>query len=118
MTYDRLLHFIRTRMRMSHVYPPVMLMPLLEKKGRTSIRDIASAILVRDESQIQYYEQITKNGPDRRCGPELAVTIRFDGTIAERIEPDAIEGRHNRRGSPPPFGQASAARLVRSREMC
>jgi 5-methylcytosine-specific restriction endonuclease McrA len=61
MTYDELLHFVRTKMRMSHVYQPVMLMRLLENKGRSSIRDIASSIPARDESQIEYYVQITKN---------------------------------------------------------
>jgi diadenosine tetraphosphate (Ap4A) HIT family hydrolase/5-methylcytosine-specific restriction endonuclease McrA len=61
MTYDELLHFVRTKMRMSHVYQPVMLMKLLENNGRSRIRDIASSILARDESQIEYYEQITKN---------------------------------------------------------
>ena len=61
MTYDELLAFVRTQMRMSHIYQPVMLMTLLKNNGRSSIRDIAAEILARDESQIEYYEQITKN---------------------------------------------------------
>ncbi len=61
MTYAELLDFIRTRMRMSHVYQPVMLQTLLRNGGRCSIRQIAQEILQRDESQIEYYGEITKN---------------------------------------------------------
>src|SRR5215471_3447135 len=61
MTYDEVLAFVDTKMRMPHIYQPVMLMQLLRSNGRSSIRDIATAILERDESQIEYYEEITKN---------------------------------------------------------
>jgi ATP adenylyltransferase len=33
MTYEKLLEFINQRMRMSHIYQPVMLMTLLKNKG-------------------------------------------------------------------------------------
>jgi ATP adenylyltransferase len=59
--YKKLETFIRDQMRMSHIYQPVMLMELLQRKGRASVRDIAKALLIRDASQIEYYEQITKN---------------------------------------------------------
>jgi ATP adenylyltransferase len=61
MTYPELLDFVRTRMRMSHVYQPVMLQTLLRNGGRGSIRQVAQEILQRDESQIEYYGEITKN---------------------------------------------------------
>lgn len=48
-------------MRMSHIYQPVMLITLLEHKGRCHQQDIAKAILVNDSSQIEYYENITNN---------------------------------------------------------
>jgi diadenosine tetraphosphate (Ap4A) HIT family hydrolase/5-methylcytosine-specific restriction endonuclease McrA len=67
MTFDDLKHFIADVMQMSHVYQPVMLITLIEKGGRASVRDIACSILAHDESQIEYYEQITKNMP----GPVL-----------------------------------------------
>lgn len=60
MTYQELRDFLQSGMRMSHVYQPVMLLTLLEKSGSASVRDIAGSILVHDESQIEYYEQITK----------------------------------------------------------
>jgi ATP adenylyltransferase len=57
--------FVGQKMRMSHIYQPVMLELLLQKGGSATIRDIASAILAHDESQLDYYEQIVKNMPGR-----------------------------------------------------
>jgi diadenosine tetraphosphate (Ap4A) HIT family hydrolase len=61
MNHRDLEDFIQNRMRMSHVYQPVMLMTLLENDGKASTRDIAKAILDHDESQIDYYEKIVGN---------------------------------------------------------
>jgi ATP adenylyltransferase len=69
---------------MSHIYQPVMIKELLERGGKASIRNIASAFLCRDESQLEYYEQITKNMPGKvldkhgvveRDGEEYRLTI-------------------------------------------
>jgi 5-methylcytosine-specific restriction endonuclease McrA len=60
MEFGQLKSFIDKSMRMSHLYQPVMLLALLEKGGKASVRDIATSILVHDESQIDYYESITK----------------------------------------------------------
>lgn len=59
--YQQLDDFICKRMRMSHVYQPVMMMELLKSRGSASVTDIAKALLAHDQSQIEYYEQITKN---------------------------------------------------------
>lgn len=48
-------------MRMSHVYQPVMIKSLLENNGVLSITEIAKRILEYDQSQVEYYENITKN---------------------------------------------------------
>jgi ATP adenylyltransferase len=48
-------------MRMSHVYQPLMLMTLLENGGSCSDTEIAKNLLARDESQIDYYRNITNN---------------------------------------------------------
>ena len=52
-------------MRMSHIYQPVMIRELVTRGGKASIRDIAAAFLARDASQLEYYEQITKNMPGK-----------------------------------------------------
>jgi diadenosine tetraphosphate (Ap4A) HIT family hydrolase/5-methylcytosine-specific restriction endonuclease McrA len=61
MTFEELADFIEHRMKMSHVYQPVMLTCLLTNKGHASVKDIARSILQRDESQIEYYEKVTNN---------------------------------------------------------
>lgn len=50
---------------MSHIYQPVMIKELLTHGGKSSIRDIAAAFLARDASQLEYYEQITKDMPGK-----------------------------------------------------
>jgi hypothetical protein len=61
MTYEHLADFVQNRMRMSHVYQPVMLMTLLRGGGKRSTTQIAKSILAHDESQVEYYENVTKN---------------------------------------------------------
>ncbi len=61
MTYKQLHDFIKTRMRMSHIYQPVMLKRLLEAGGISHQTDIARAILQYDQSQLEYYIKITNN---------------------------------------------------------
>jgi ATP adenylyltransferase len=63
--FEQLSDFIQKKMRMSHIYQPVMIEELLKGGGRASVRDIAAAFLARDESQLEYYEQITKNMPGK-----------------------------------------------------
>jgi len=63
---------------MSHIYQPVMIKELLTNGGKSSIRNIAAAFLARDASQLEYYEQITKDMPGkvldqaRYCGARWA----------------------------------------------
>ena len=51
--------YISKRMRMSHIYQPVMLKLLLEQGGVASKTQISKAILEHDFSQVEYYENIT-----------------------------------------------------------
>jgi ATP adenylyltransferase len=43
--YQHLSNFILNKMRMSHIYQPVMLMKLLKNKGVSSVTQIAKSIL-------------------------------------------------------------------------
>ncbi len=65
MTYEKLKKFIVSEMRMSHIYQPVMLMALLKNKGLRTAKDIAREILKHDDSQVEYYEHITKQMPGK-----------------------------------------------------
>lgn len=61
MTFEELEEYITQKMRMSHIYQPVMLLSLLEHRGMCHQKDIASAILSNDISQIEYYTKITND---------------------------------------------------------
>jgi ATP adenylyltransferase len=78
-TFEQLRDFLQNRMSMSHTYQPVMIRELLVKGGRASVRDCASAFLARDESQIEYYEQITKRMPGKVLAKHGVVERDGDG---------------------------------------
>jgi hypothetical protein len=61
MKYEELKNFIDKKMRMSHIYQPVMLLSLFQNKGNCDEYDIAKVILEHDKSQIEYYQKITNN---------------------------------------------------------
>ena len=64
-TFKSLSDFIQKKMRMSHIYQPVMLMELLKSSGKSKVKQIAKKFLQHDLSQIEYYEQITKSMPGK-----------------------------------------------------
>jgi len=59
-TYERLRLFIAERMRMSHVYQPLMLMELLGRRSPAPAEDVARRILGEDVTQIDYYTERVK----------------------------------------------------------
>lgn len=61
MQYEELAEFIEHKMRMSHLYQPVMLIQLLENDGECHQSEIARILLSHDQSQIEYYTTITNN---------------------------------------------------------
>jgi len=65
MDFKQLKDFIEKKMRMQHIYQPLMIKTLLENEGLASVRTIAETFLAKDESQIEYYEHITKSMPGK-----------------------------------------------------
>jgi len=61
MNFPDLKHFLIKRMRMSHIYQPVMLMTLLKEGGVASIETLSKKLLIEDKSQQEYYGNITRN---------------------------------------------------------
>ena len=61
MLFREISNFIQKKMRMSHIYQPVVLMALLKNNGTCTDRAIAAALLEKDSSQIDYYKTITNN---------------------------------------------------------
>ena len=65
MTFDEIIDFLENRMRMSHIYQPLLIKSLVEAGGSATIRQIAHAFLSQDESQLIYYEKRIKEMPLR-----------------------------------------------------
>ena len=53
--------FISKKMRMSHIYQPVMIKALLANGGQATTEEIAKSLLAYDQSQAEYYKLRTKN---------------------------------------------------------
>lgn len=81
MTYSlsQLREFISKKMTMSHIYQPVMLRTLISKGGVATTREIAAAFLGKDESQLEYYEAITKRMPGKVLASHGLVERTADG---------------------------------------
>jgi diadenosine tetraphosphate (Ap4A) HIT family hydrolase len=73
-SFENLRDFIQKRMRMSHIYQPVMIRKLLMGGGKATTRSIAAEFLSRDESQLEYYEHITRNMPGKVLAKHGIVT--------------------------------------------
>jgi ATP adenylyltransferase len=63
MTFEDLIDFIENRMKLSHIYQPLLIKNLVESGGTATIRQLANSFLSYDESQIQYYEKRIKEMP-------------------------------------------------------
>ncbi len=83
-TFQALMGFVRDKMQMQHIYQPVMLNELLSHHGACSIDHIARAFLAHDDSQIEYYGEVTKRMP----GDVLAKR----GIVAKEKEGNKIAG--------------------------
>lgn len=61
MSYQELREFLISKMRMSHIYQPVMIKKLLKNNGKANDKEIAEMLLQYDPSQLEYYQNITNN---------------------------------------------------------
>ncbi|NQT77358.1 MAG: HIT domain-containing protein [Bacteroidetes bacterium] len=63
MKYEDLRSFIEKKMRMSHIYQPLLIKILVDSGGSATVRQLALCFLGYDESQIRYYESTLKSMP-------------------------------------------------------
>ena len=63
MNFEELKLFIKDKMKMSHLYQPLLIKELVENGGKATIRQLAIFFLKHDESQIRYYEKRLKDMP-------------------------------------------------------
>ena len=97
-SFKHLRDFIQKQMRMSHIYQPVTIRELLKRGGEASVRNIAGAFLARDESQLEYYEQITKDMPDKVLGKH-GIVQRDGNEYRLAIDPSSLSSEE-RAGRP------------------
>ena len=55
--------FLSQEMKMTHVYQPTVVRELLRKSGAATLDEIARALLLEDQAQLDYYRHIFKRWP-------------------------------------------------------
>lgn len=68
MRFGELKKFLLERMSMSHIYQPLLIRCLVESGGQATVRQLAAEFLVRDESQLAYYEKRLREMPIKVLG--------------------------------------------------
>lgn len=63
MNFNNMVEFIQKRMRMSHIYQPLLIKSLIDCDGMATLRQLAHTFLAQDESQLLYYEDRIKVMP-------------------------------------------------------
>jgi diadenosine tetraphosphate (Ap4A) HIT family hydrolase len=63
MTFNQLVDYLSNRMKMAHIYQPVLIKALVDSGGSATIRQLAAMFLVQDESQLLFYEDRLKKMP-------------------------------------------------------
>ena len=63
MEFANLEDFVTQRMRMSHVYQPLLIRLLVEAGGTATVRQLARGFAAADEAQVAYYEDRIKQMP-------------------------------------------------------
>jgi hypothetical protein len=63
MKFSDLLSFIQFKMKMSHVYQPLLIKTLVESGGVATVTQIARVFSAADENQVRFYEARIKEMP-------------------------------------------------------
>ena len=83
---SNLKQFLISKMRLSHIYQPLMIKTLLENKGVADKSIIAKQFLEYDFSQVEYYEKITNAMPGRILRKHQIVSKEKDAYHLEEFD--------------------------------
>ena len=83
MNAEKVEEFINTKMRLSHVYQPLLIRCLLDSGGHATIRQLAMEFSKEDESLLRSYEQKIKNMPLKVLKKHGIVDLRYSHKIAQ-----------------------------------
>jgi ATP adenylyltransferase len=91
---DNLKTYLASKMRMSHIYQPVMIRELVRRGGSATVEEIAAALLGYDPSQVEYYSIRTKNVVGKVLTQNGVVRPIKDGrsTIGYELSAPVISG--------------------------
>jgi 5-methylcytosine-specific restriction endonuclease McrA len=70
--------FVRNKMRMEHVYQPLLIRTVAEAGGVATVNQIARAFAAADESQVAFYEKRIREMPLRVLKKHGVVTVEKD----------------------------------------
>ncbi len=98
MTFEDLIEFVSSQMRMSHIYQPLLIRSLVDAGGSATLRQLAQTFLVQDESQLLYYEKrikemplkvLSKHGIVRKDGDLVSLETK-DLTLQQKAQVRAL----------------------------
>ena len=92
MTFSELNDFLGNRMRMQHIYQPLLIRALVDSGGTATLRQLAQAFLLQDESRLRYYEDRIKAMPLQVLKGHGVVEER-DGLVSLATGPLTYEQR-------------------------
>lgn len=90
MKYNDLKDFLENRMKMSHIYQPVVIRTLLEHDGVSTVRNIAKEFLSFDEAQVEYYIRIAKKYPKQTLEKHGVIEIPKKGYFQLNLDIDNL----------------------------
>lgn len=75
MKFSELLKFIQFKMKMSHIYQPLLIKTLVESGGVATVNQIARVFSAADENQVRFYEARIKQMPLKVLRHHRIVTV-------------------------------------------
>ena len=76
MSFQILKNYILKKMKMQHIYQPVMLKSIIENNGKASSKLIAKNFLSYDPWALKYYEDIVKIMPGKVLAKNLDMIVK------------------------------------------
>ncbi len=76
--FEDMRDFIARRMKMTHIYQPLMIKTLLESNNEATAEDVARGFLNEDKAQLEYYTLIAKRWP--------SITLRRHNVVSYNRE--------------------------------
>ena len=81
MKFENLIEFLENKMKLAHIYQPLLIRGLIDSDGSATLRQLANNFVLQDESQLDYYEDRIKKMPVRVLQNHNVVSM--DGNLVK-----------------------------------